>query len=237
MGIRLTVRCDKCGHHASLMLSVDAVGTTPVDVAPAAKVKLCGCGHEHGPGACGHGKGTSFGGCPCTEWHSRRRGLTQARKEVKGSTSDMGACERAILTVLAQRGEATPRTMLALRAGYSRTSGGFAGALATLRANALTEATSRGEQITDAGKKALGSYDPLPTGSALTDFWIGRVGTCAGAILQNAALVYPGELSREELAKRTGYSLTSGGFAGALAELRTLGLLEGTKATAELMGR
>ena len=40
---------------------------------------------------------------------------------------------------------------------------------------------------------------------------------------------FPASLSQEELAERTGYSGTSGGFFGALAKLRTIELISGGK--------
>jgi DNA helicase HerA-like ATPase len=50
------------------------------------------------------------------------------------------------------------------------------------------------------------------------------------------AAAYPDELSKEELAERTGYSLTSSSFGNALGKLRSLGLVVGFRASPDLVG-
>lgn len=57
--------------------------------------------------------------------------------------------------------------------------------------------------LTDAGRKAVGTYDPLPTGAALLDYWKRELGGGHGRILQ--ALIDTGRtLSYDELGKRAG---------------------------------
>ena len=114
-----------------------------------------------------------------------------------------------------------------MQAGYSAKGGGFANALGRLRSLGLI---NRGEpiRITGAGlDRIAGSYEPLPSGHALFDYWLAQLGRAERLILIEAAEAYPSSLSKEELAERTGYSLTGGGFANALGKLRRLELIEG----------
>lgn len=137
-------------------------------------------------------------------------------------------CERTILTALVQKqGGPATRAELAILSGYSSESGGFGSALANLRASGAIVGRSSAISATAAGVTRAGVVEPLPRGSALLEYWCGRVGVCGSAILQTLATAYPGELSRDELAERTGYSAQSGGFGSALARLRTLTLVEG----------
>jgi hypothetical protein len=162
-------------------------------------------------------------------------------KESKAALRPLGALERAVLQVLVGREpRRTSRKALALMAGYSHTSGSYASGLANLRARGLIDGGgAMGFRATSAGLGSLDKSRPerLPEGtSGLIAYWCERLEPCAAAILQVATTVYPDSLTRAALAERTGYSASSGSFAGALAKLRTLGLLEGNRASSELMG-
>jgi hypothetical protein len=153
-----------------------------------------------------------------------------------GAGPHLSKCARAILTVLAQHGKEMSRRRIAVASGYSETSGGFGSALALLRAESLVCNYGSGHVgITDRGLQLLGPFEELPSGSALLEHWCERVGPCGTAVLQCLAAEYPKPVDRETLADVTGYSVTSGGFGSALAELRALGLVDGLKASDELM--
>jgi hypothetical protein len=81
--------------------------------------------------------------------------------------------------------------------------------------------------ITEIGIEALGSWEPLPTGAALIDYWRGRLGKAERLILETLTQVYPDALTKEEVAARAGYEANGGGFNNALGRLRTLELLQG----------
>ena len=66
--------------------------------------------------------------------------------------------------------------------------------------------------ITDAGIEALGSWEPLPTGSALVDYWRGRLGKAERLILETLTQVDPDALTKEEVAVKAGYEANGGGF-------------------------
>jgi hypothetical protein len=137
--------------------------------------------------------------------------------------------QRAILSVLAQYAEGCERGKLALLAGY-RWSGGFRNALSSLRsAGLMVGENSAIMRVTDAGRDALGPYDPLPTGSALVDYWMRHpsLGAMERAVLR-VLVERPQGLDAEGLIKALNGAYTwSGGFRNALSNLRTAGLVLG----------
>lgn len=140
----------------------------------------------------------------------------------------LGKAERAILTVLAQHPHGRTRTQLTTLAGYTY-SGGFRNALASLRtAGYIVGGNNDVMRATDDGISALGAaWEPLPTGQALLDYWLGRLGKAERAVLARLVDVHPDRVPGPELAGRCGYEF-SGGFRNALARLRTLELIVGS---------
>jgi hypothetical protein len=112
-------------------------------------------------------------------------------------------------------------------AGYALNGGGFNNYLGALRSRGLIKDDGDRLTITDAGIDALGSWEPLPTGSALVGYWRGRLGKAERLILETLTQAYPVGLTKEEVAIKAGYEANGGGFNDALGRLRTLGLVEG----------
>lgn len=231
----IALRCPHCARDVVLTLSPTGQ--------PKAKPGMCACGHDAHEGPCKHGKGTAFGGCQCPGMHARRRGAsspaaktprTSAPKHTNGAADvdKLTSYQRALLRVLKQH-RSVNRAQLALIAGYSPNSGTFTEALAVLRAAGLLQGLS----LTPAGEMAAGSVEALPTGEGLVRYWCERVGEYAGTLLQVLVTAYPSELSREELAERTGYRL-SGTFTEQIAKLRKLGLItkRGLRVSDSLVG-
>lgn len=241
--------CPHCHHELLITVATpEPEKLAPLEVKPTAatsKTAACGCGHERGKheaetGRCLHGAGTVTGGCTCPGYHSRRRGPATANHTNGVALQPLSRCAHAVLQVVVQRAlkdRATPTTreQVAILAGYSVDSGSFASALAELRRRDLVHNTPDGMVATDDGVRAVGPLQPLPVGWALLDYWVARVGPCAGAILTHLATTYPKTADRVELANVTGYSPSSGSFASALAKLRTLALIDGLRASDELM--
>jgi uncharacterized protein len=73
----------------------------------------------------------------------------------------------------------------------------------------------------------LGSWQSLPTGAPLIQYWRGRLGKAERLILETLTEVYPDALTKEEVAAETGYEANGGGFNNALGRLRTLELVQG----------
>lgn len=160
------------------------------------------------------------------------------RKYTSNDTSVGSGGLRRILIALAQRPQGLSARQLGVRAGLSSSSGTFGTYLASARSSGWIEGGRDRLTITDDGLKALGDYDPLPTGQELLDYWLRQLGDSgAGRMLQAAASNYPNALSKEELARESGLSASSGTFGTYLSKLRTLELVEGRgeiKASVEL---
>lgn len=148
---------------------------------------------------------------------------TRPGAEVNGK---MPKAERLILTVLSQRApNPVPIERVAAIAGYAVNGGGFRNALGALRsAGYVAGDASTGLIPTHEGAIALGSYDPLPTGTDLLRYWQNRLGKAERAILDAASR---GLYAVEDIARDAGYAVDGGGFRNALGKLRALGLISG----------
>jgi hypothetical protein len=142
------------------------------------------------------------------------------------ATLSLAECERAILTVLRDHPHAS-RRKIAIFAGYSVTSGSFGQAIATLRAIEFVEGRQGATMaLTDKGAQANWTPITLPKGAALFEYWQRRFGECGGRILEALRREYPIPRSRTEIARLTGYSVTSGSFGSTLAKLTKAELIE-----------
>ncbi|WP_141564230.1 helicase HerA domain-containing protein [Mycolicibacterium palauense] len=138
----------------------------------------------------------------------------------------LGLAHRQILTVLAQHGQRTTN-QVALLTGRSHKGGGYRNALSTLRSSGLIE--GRGDiRITDAGRHALGSWEPLPPpGPGLIAWWAQQLDKAPRLILQYLAINAHRDVPIAEIAEATDYSSAGGGFRNAVSRLRSLGLATG----------
>lgn len=151
------------------------------------------------------------------------------------SDGKLGRCERALLAVLAQR-DTTTAQQLAILSEYSIRSSGFQNALGALRSAGFAEGSRDAIRITDAGHAAIGPVEPLPAGDALVAHWMAKLGKCERAVLGALVAAGPrGIATKEDLAERAQYSVTSSGFQNALGKLRTLQLVEGLRAAETLL--
>jgi hypothetical protein len=167
----------------------------------------------------------------------RERPLASPRRsaEIPGSVpGGLSKSDRAVLAALAER---YPRPMsdaqISIVTRYRR-SGGFRGTLARLRAAGLIEGAGHANVLTAEGRRAAGDVAPLPKGAELLELWCSRLGECASIVLQALVSAYPAEIPLGALAERTGYR-PSGGFRGALAKLRRLELVAGSRASEVFM--
>jgi SpoVK/Ycf46/Vps4 family AAA+-type ATPase len=157
----------------------------------------------------------------------RRQAVTRASDAKQRGDMSLGKAERAILTVLAQVEGAIPRDRLAMRAGYAPSGGGFGNAISKLRVASYIEGSSE-LAITSAGRKALGTFETLPSpGEKLLVYWEAKLGLAERKILRELATCPERALPRDIVAQRTGYAPSGGGFGNALSRLRTLGLIIG----------
>jgi hypothetical protein len=152
-----------------------------------------------------------------------------------GSLSKEGA-PRRILVVLAQHGPMPPA-----RAGFmarvSSTKSTLRNALSTLRKPGwITDNGAGCLVITAAGRDELGSFDPLPTGAALLDYWRGEIGNGKPRdIFEELLASYPEEVSGVDLATRLGIDPAVSTLRNGLSTLRSLGVVEGNRVSPALM--
>lgn len=146
----------------------------------------------------------------------------------KASTSGiaMPKAERLVLTALAQYPSGRTKVQIAILTGYASSGGGFNNALSALRSRGWIGGHGT-LSITNAGIDALGTYDPLPSGRALLEHWLGQLSKAERGALEALANAYPSTMTKEEVAAAAGYEAKGGGFNNALSRLRTLELISG----------
>lgn len=165
---------------------------------------------------------------PELKQQSSRRAESPKSAAPQGSNGAIGGGERKILNALAQHPEGLTRAAVAMMAGYAKSGGTFGTYLSRLRTNGYIDGTTD-LVITDAGEKALGSFEPLPTGKDLRLYWERELGSYAQKLLGELADVHPRALHRDALAARTGYEPKGGTYGTYLSRLRTLGLIVGSR--------
>lgn len=137
---------------------------------------------------------------------------------------DLTKCARTLLGVLAQRGEANDSQIAAL-SGYRRTLSTFSNGMGELRAHGYVEGTSSGRRATATGKEAFGPVEPLPEGKNLLRYWVNRLDKCQRTMLE--AIYEAGTMSREELARVTGYDINTSTFSNGVGGIKRLDLVHG----------
>jgi len=151
----------------------------------------------------------------------------------------LGKAERAILGALAQYPRGLSKARLGLLTGYRPKAGHFSNVMGRLRSLGYVQAGSDPIVATGAGIAAVGSVERLPEpGHELVRWWLasGRLSGGESRILEVLAGWWPNALAREELAARTGYAATAGHFNNMVGHLRGLGLVDGWRASDDLMG-
>jgi len=145
------------------------------------------------------------------------------------SSTALGKGDRLVLTVLAQYQPArVSASKAAAIAGYSVKSSTWRNILSRLRQAALIEQGPEPFAITPNGIMVLGPFDPLPTGAALLEHWMARIGKGDRETLRILATLH-GECPSSDLAQRAGYNPSSSTWRNILSRLRTLGLIEGSR--------
>jgi len=126
-----------------------------------------------------------------------------------------------------QRGAGTRTTdALAILTGYAASGGVFRNPLGALRSNGYVDGRGTVE-ITEGGLDAFGAWEPLSTGAALIEWWLGHPPGPEAKLLR-AVAAQPGKpISVVDLAAATDHEPTGGAFRNPLGRLRTLGLVSG----------
>lgn len=123
--------------------------------------------------------------------------------------SDLPRGELATLKAIAQYPAGATREQLSVLTGYKRSSRDAY--IQRLKEKGLVEIMPDGALIaTGHGIDALGSdYEPLPTGAALQDYWLGRLPEGERKVLEYLLGVYPAAAPREGIDEATSYKRSS----------------------------
>ncbi len=152
-----------------------------------------------------------------------------------GSNADgagLGAAHIKILSgldeILAATGKASVRKeQLAAWTEYSPTSGGYANNLGTLRSAGAIDYPQPGYvAITEEGRKHSQPADTPASTDAMLAHAKRVLSGSEARLLDELHARYPEAMSKTELAERTGFSPTSGGYANNLGHMRTLGFID-----------
>src|SRR6185369_9841780 len=149
----------------------------------------------------------------------------------------LGKADRMILATLAQHPEGLSRVQVALLTGYTHKSSTIRNALGALRTAGFITKSGEPIQATAEGVAAAGDVELLPpAGPELVAYWRSRLGQAERSILDVLVDAYPADVTRQEIAERTGYTDGSSTIRNALGRLRSLALVEGWHASGNLVG-
>ena len=125
------------------------------------------------------------------------------RSNGHSGSSELPKGEHIILRAIAQYPEGAQRDQLTVLTGYKRSTRDAY--IQRLREKEFVVENGSAVLATDTGIAALGSsYEPLPTGEALQEYWLNRLPEGERKIFA-ALLQTPSGLSRESLEEATGY--------------------------------
>lgn len=126
------------------------------------------------------------------------------RVVVSDDSTDLPDGERAVLTAIAQHEEGVSRDQLSVLTGYKRSTRDAY--VQRLKNRGYVNADGAVISATDTGVAALGSsFEPLPTGAALREYWMQKLPEGEGKILAEVLTVYPNAADRESLTEATGF--------------------------------
>ena len=143
---------------------------------------------------------------------------------VAGEASIGTGGKRRILIALAQYPEGMDSRRLALLSGISQKGGTWRTYLGELRGAGWVVGSGKHLQITAEGIAALGSFEPLPTGEALIEYWRNRLGDGGKRrIFDRVVEAHPHGVSAGQVASDTGIEMSGGTWRTYLGELRRPG--------------
>jgi hypothetical protein len=152
----------------------------------------------------------------------------QPPRPAPGGSSEVGKGGiRRMLTALAQCPDGLTKDQIGVRAGLSSKSGSFGVYLGRMRSSGWVEDRQGKIFISDGGLQALGSYEELPRGSELLEYWMKELGGGKARMLQALYDARGEPMDKAQLGNLVGMSEGSGSFGVYLGRLRSLELIEG----------
>lgn len=149
------------------------------------------------------------------------RAMAVVKPPVALTRNDLTDYQRSLLVAAAQRHPAeSSASQLAVLSRRSRRSSTFAPNVKSLVSDGYLQSAGSGYAITEAGFAAIGGYEEPPMSPAgRLAWWLNKVSPAEATFLRVLADAYPAWLTKEELAERSGRSLTSSAFSPALRDL------------------
>lgn len=162
-------------------------------------------------------------------------GRQRGGQALPGSAEGLGKAPLAILTALASCPEGMPLRRAAMMAGYSPKKSTVRNALSSLRVAGLVVTEGSMIRMTMKGADAVSGAPALPSGPELLNYWMSELGAAEREMLDLARRIYPQSVTKESIAQRTAYDPSKSTIRNAFSKLRTLGLVEGMRATDDFM--
>lgn len=156
------------------------------------------------------------------------------------AATDLPLAASKLLRVLGQFPEGRTQKQLGVLAGYKVGGSSYRGGMAELRKRGYASAAGVEPIVATPEGRAAASTEPLPTGRALYEHWLGELPKGARTVLAILYEAWPNGFTGTELAERAGYEPGGSSYRGAIAALRNVDLatpsgVEPIKASDELM--
>lgn len=143
-----------------------------------------------------------------------------------GGGVKLSKCERAMLTALAQHWGGLTKRQVLIHTVYAK-SGTTDNAFSKFRREQWVTQAGDIISITDAGRKALGSYTPLPSGSALRSEILAKCSAAERKIFDFVCEMYPNDVAKSDVLEAAGYA-KSGTTDNVFSKFTTLGYFHKT---------
>jgi hypothetical protein len=141
----------------------------------------------------------------------------------------LSGAPRRILTVMVEAGIPLTDRVIAARSGVSRKRSTFRNAMSTLRGKGYIEGSTTSPTVTQNGVDALGdTYEPLPTGRALVDHWMGLLSETPKRMLTAILDHWPEWVDHDEVARLADVDRSKSTYRNGMSALRGYDLVTTT---------
>lgn len=159
----------------------------------------------------------------------RRSPRVVAQGELQATAPVDGGAARRMLIALAQCNDYVTHRRLGILADVKPGGSTWRGVMSKFRKQAFVDELTDSMRITPAGRKHLGSYEPLPTGKALRDYWRAKIGNGTRGQIFEAILAAGGKpVSAAKVAADANVEFGGSTWRGHMAKLRGLELVSGS---------
>ncbi len=122
--------------------------------------------------------------------------------------------------------ENIPKPIVAAYAGFSNTGGGFHNNLSKLRVMGYIDYRNTNVFLTEEGQTKVNAVQSPGNTEELQQMWRELLSDSQKKIFDVVIEIYPDQITREELAERTGFSNTGGGFHNNISKMSIMQIIE-----------